>query len=247
MLTQRRPTEFPDNGSLAANLAADGFVYLGPDAMQQRLGTSALSGWPRFASTWSTLEKDAYMRDGGEYRRRRHAVFRSFDGGIQRQPDRPHYQAKAFNHLNGGIDRQFASVTSDVASDPLTLKILTAFLPAFEGCRGDVSAPAWAIEMHQFRIEVTGQDYGLPTPEGMHRDGVDWVVMMLVSRENVAGGLTTIVDDTGSAVAQLQMRQPMETIVVDDHRLQHGVSPITAVDPALVGFRDILVATYSVL
>ena len=54
--------------------------------------------------------------------------------------------------------------------------------------------PAWHVEIHQFRIEArSGQD-GQPTPEGMHRDGVDWVLVLLVSRVNIASGETSIGD-----------------------------------------------------
>ncbi|WP_183505895.1 2OG-Fe dioxygenase family protein [Methylobacterium brachythecii] len=246
MLRESVTVEFPDVGTISAGLAADGFVYLGPDAMRRLLGAGASSGWPGFAESWSSLERDAFMGDGGQYRRRRHAIFRGSGTGVERRPGRPHFQATAFNRLNGGIARHFAPVTAEVADSPLTHRLLSVCLPAFD--RGlAASRPAWDIEMHQFRIEATGQDHGLPTPEGLHRDGVDWVLMMLVNRENVTGGTTTIVDATGTTVAQLQMRQPFETIIVDDRRLRHGVSPLTALDPAVVGYRDVLVATYSAL
>src|SRR6185437_6520040 len=32
----------------------------------------------------------------------------------------------------------------------------------------------WHIEVHQFRIEARRGEDGKPTPEGMHRDGVDY-------------------------------------------------------------------------
>jgi hypothetical protein len=48
------------------------------------------------------------------------------------------------------------------------------------------------VELHQFRIEAGDGEAGLPTPEGAHRDGVDWVIVMLVDRHNVASGVTDI-------------------------------------------------------
>ena len=49
----------------------------------------------------------------------------------------------------------------------------------------------WRIEVHQFRIEALGRA-GEPTPEGVHRDGVDYVLVLMVDRHNIASGTTTI-------------------------------------------------------
>ena len=35
---------------------------------------------------------------------------------------------------------------------------------------------AWYVDVHQYRIEALGEDVGKPTPEGIHRDGADWVL-----------------------------------------------------------------------
>src|SRR3546814_11057592 len=50
----------------------------------------------------------------------------------------------------------------------------------------------WHVEVHQFRIEAALAEAGQPTPEGVHRDGVDYVMVLLVRRENIASGTTTI-------------------------------------------------------
>ena len=53
-------------------------------------------------------------------------------------------------------------------------------------------ARAWHIEVHQFRIEARAERGGQPTPEGTHRDGVDYVLVLLVGRRNIASGVTTV-------------------------------------------------------
>jgi hypothetical protein len=55
------------------------------------------------------------------------------------------------------------------------------------------------VELHQFRIEAGDGEAGLPTPEGAHRDGVDWVIVMLIDRVNVASGVTDIFANDGAA------------------------------------------------
>lgn len=234
-----------DDASLGVELAERGYIHIPPARMKHLLGQDVLAGWPGFAQSWDALERDGFMKDGGAYRRRRHAVFRGDGPAIRRQPDRPHYQETAFNALNGGVERWFAPVSSEVVSNPLTRRTLSMFSTLFDRCRPGGEPSPWEIEMHQFRIEASGRESGLPTPEGMHRDGVDWVVMMFVARRNAAGATTSIVDEAGRLVAQVQMTQPLEAIALDDRRFRHGVSPLTVQDAAETGIRDVLVLTYA--
>ena len=54
----------------------------------------------------------------------------------------------------------------------------------------------WSIEAHQFRID-TVDGLGRPTPEGAHRDGVDFVAVVLVARNGVKGGETRVFEANG--------------------------------------------------
>lgn len=99
------------------------------------------------------------------------------------------------------------------------------------------------LEVHQFRIEARIDKPGLPTPEGMHRDGVDFVMVVLVRRENVREGITQLVVD-GIAGPAFTLSEPMEAVFLDDRRVQHGVTPIIACDPGKAAYRDVLVVTF---
>ena len=100
------------------------------------------------------------------------------------------------------------------------------------------------METHQFRIEARPGETGQPTPEGLHRDGVDWVAVLLVRRENVASGVTSIYDLQKRPLGSFTLTAPMETALTDDMRVYHGV---TAIEPLVTGepaYRDVLVATF---
>ena len=102
----------------------------------------------------------------------------------------------------------------------------------------------WHIEAHQFRIEAkTGQD-AKPTPEGMHRDGVDYVLVLLVDRRNIASGTTTIHDLDKRALGSFTLTDPLDAALVDDARCYHGVTPVEPENPALPAYRDVLVVTF---
>jgi hypothetical protein len=100
------------------------------------------------------------------------------------------------------------------------------------------------VEVHQFRIEAQPGEQGLPTPEGMHRDGVDWVLVLLVRRENVASGETSIHDLARRPLGSFTLTTPMEAALVDDGRVFHGVTAIEPVVADAPAYRDVLVATF---
>ena len=103
--------------------------------------------------------------------------------------------------------------------------------------------PRWRIEVHQFRIEARPDAAGEPTPEGVHRDGVDYVLVLMVDRKNIASGTTTIHAGDGALLGSFTLVDAFDSALVDDARVFHGVTPVTALDPALPSHRDVLVVT----
>jgi hypothetical protein len=229
----------------AADLPGPGFCRVAADDIRTWLGPGALDGWAEFAASWNSLDLDEYMADGGRYRRRRYACFTVAGGVASRQPHRPHYQSRGYNALNGGVDRWFAPVDERVGTHPVLLGLLAIFESRFANAAGTTSAAAsWLVEMHQFRIEADPRHAGQPTPEGMHRDGVDWVAVTLVGRNNVAGGVTAVADETGRTLGSFMLESPLDTVLLDDHRVWHGVTPVRPFDPMAPAHRDVLVLTF---
>ncbi len=228
---------------LKDSVARDGFARASAAEMKALVGANALADWPAYAATWNDLPQDAYMADGGRYRRRRFAAFEIAPGALARLPHQPHFQSLDYNRLNGGVERWFEPVTDAVADHALTRKILDLALGVFGGLSPDPGFP-WRAEFHQFRIEARLGEDAQPTPEGVHRDGVDWVVVMLVARENVDAGVTSIFDPAGTSLGAFTLTQPLDAVLIDDNRVFHGVTAIEPVDPARPAFRDVLVVTF---
>ncbi|GAP66616.1 hypothetical protein MBSD_n1927 [Mizugakiibacter sediminis] len=229
--------------TLPATLAADGFAFVPAARLRPRLqARGALTGWEAFAASWDALEPDTYMADHGRYRRRRHAVFAVDAGAIVRQPHQPHYQSREYNPLNGGIERWFAPI-EDAIGDGATLRtVLSECRALFGALAPDVAR--WHVEVHQFRIEARADAPGLPTPEGVHRDGVDYVLVLLVRRHNIVSGTTTIHAPDGRMLGSFTLADPFDAALVDDHRVFHGVTPVQPLDPAQPAYRDVLVVTF---
>ena len=219
-----------------------GFARIPGAAMEERLGV-APAALDAFAASWDRLETDAHMADGGRYRRRRHATFGQAWGtpGTRRNPHRPHFQATVHNSLNGGVDRWFAPVEDAVGAG----EAVQALLALGRGV-ADTLAPGqdWLVEMHQFRIEAAAGAPGFPTPEGVHHDGVDHVLIAMIARTNLVGGETLITDDAGAELARFTLLDRLDTALIDDLRVMHGVTPVQPADAALPSCRDVLVLTW---
>jgi hypothetical protein len=233
---------------LFPTMAVEGFAFVrGAEMRAMFAGQGSLADWMEFAASWDDLGLDTYMADGGRYRKRRHATFAAAAGEpISRGPHQPHFQSRDYNALNGGIARWFDPVLPEIAAGPSMTTILATCRSLFErlAATREWHIPEWRIEVHQFRIEARSGVEGRPTPEGMHRDGVDYVLVLLIGRRNIQSGVTTIHDTSGHDLGSFTLAEPFDAAWVDDHRMMHGVTPVEPIDPSRSGFRDVLVVTF---
>jgi hypothetical protein len=231
--------------SLQSSIEREGFAFVQGRDMREILAPSGpLDDWESFVGSWDDLEVDTYMADGGRYRRRRHAAYAATrDGTIERRPHQPHIQAPEYNPLHGGIVRWFEPISAEVG-DGATMRTILAFCRSLFGSLAPAIA-SWHIEAHQFRIEARTGERGQPTPEGVHRDGVDYVLVLLIDRRNITSGVTDIHALGGRPLGHFTLTDPFDTALVDDRRVAHGVTPVEPIDPALPAHRDVLVVTFA--
>jgi hypothetical protein len=220
-----------------------GFLFVQAADMRAALELEGTSAWQDLAQSWNDLGLDLYMADGGRYRRRRHAAFRVNGQKVVRKPHQPHYQSRDYNALNGGIARWFDPVLPEVAEGPALQSILRLCTRLFDGLT-EPPTHTWHVEAHQFRIEAQPGQSGQPTPEGMHQDGVDWVLVLMIGRRNIASGVTSIHGLDRALLGSFTLEAPMDAALLDDHRVFHGVTAVQPLDPAAPAHRDVLVLTW---
>jgi hypothetical protein len=226
------------------SMARAGYAFVEASVMRNALSHfGTLADWAGFAESWNDLEVDTYMADGGRYRRRRFAVYHAGKHGlIERGPHQAHFQTLDYNRLNGGIDRWFKPV-NDAIGAGATMRTILEYCRSLFG-RLAPETQRWHIEVHQFRIEARPGEQGKPTPEGMHRDGVDYVLVLLVNRRNIRSGTTTVHDANQRTLGSFTLTDPFDAALVDDERCYHGVTPVEPENPALPAYRDVLVVTF---
>lgn len=229
-----------DLEALRARIVERGYAFEPAASLRRALG--ALPDWDAFAASWDRLVLDTHLPEGHRYRRRRHATLSAAAGArvARREAHAPHYQAREYNRLVGGIERWFEPVEDAILEGATFQRIVGFCLELFAPLQPQA---AWHIECHQFRIEARPDAEGLPTPEGVHRDGVDYVLVMLVRRENIASGTTTVHALDDRQLGSFTLADPLDAALVDDARVKHGVTAVTPVDPGRPAYRDVLVVT----
>ncbi len=228
---------------LAAHIARDGFALTQAAETARLLAVHGFdpAALPAFAESWNDLGLDRFMADGGRYRSRRFGCFAVTRESVARKPHQPHYQSRDYNTLNGGIERWFPPILDSTDANPVMRAAIAASRTIFGAVSG---ARTWHAEAHQFRIEAHSGSAGRPTPEGMHRDGVDFVLVLLIARVNIASGTTRIEDIKHQALDSFTLTNPLDAAWVDDQRVYHAVTEVRPIDPALPAYRDVLVLTF---
>jgi hypothetical protein len=222
---------------LAETLRAEGFAVASAETVAEisHVSTSQLQNLSQY---WEGLPRDPYLKDGGRYRFRRHASYEIKSNQLTLVPHRAHWQSVDYNALHGGIERWFEPVQTKVINDPAWQAVLLGLANVLSGLK---PVTTWFIEAHQFRIDTT-DGIGRPTPEGAHRDGVDFVAVFLLDRVGIKGGETRIFDAKGSAGLRFTLTQPWSLLLMNDERMIHESTPIQPIGD--YGYRDTLVVTY---
>jgi hypothetical protein len=224
-------------GELPAALRSQGYAVLDAPGVRE-LTDLAMGELLALSPSWDDLPADAYLKDGGRYRRRRHSSFVVDGASVTQTPHRAHWQPLEYNALHGGMERWFEPMHHQVVQLPAWPKLLRALAQVSSDLRG---RQPWYVEAHQFRIDTEG-GIGRPTPEGAHRDGVDLVAVFLVNREGIKGGETRVFQADGPAGQRFTLAEPWSVLLLDDARVIHETTPIQPID--VQGHRDTLVLTY---
>ncbi|MEG0558387.1 MAG: 2OG-Fe dioxygenase family protein [Comamonas sp.] len=224
----------------AQSLREHGSAVLRPEDFAAWIGAS-LPQLHALDQDWNDLPPDAFLKDSGRYRSRRHSCFVAEAGSLQQVPHRAHWQPVEYNALHGGMQRMFDPMHAATTQSRVWSLMLQKLAELSDQVFGSAGLQRWFVESHQFRIDTT-DGIGRPTPEGAHRDGVDLVAVILVNRQGVKGGETRVFEASGPSGQRFTLTEPWSIMLLDDARMIHETTPIQPAEPG--GVRDTLVLTY---
>lgn len=225
--------------SAPAALSDQGWALLKPDTLLPWVGATP-EATQFLHDSWNRLPADAHLRDGGHYRFRRHDSYvLDVDADqLTLVPHRAHWQPVIYNALHGGFERWFEPIEATISSHPAWQALIRQLGLLLAQAK---PAKQWFIEAHQFRVDTTG-GIGRPTPEGAHRDGVDFVAVLMLGRHQIKGGETRVFEADGPHGVRFTLTEPWSTLLLDDERVIHESTPIQPTGEH--GWRDTLVLTF---
>ena len=201
----------------------------------QRLSSLDLTAFSKF---FERLSPDKHV--DGNYRLRRYSLFTGPAHKLKRLPYEYFMQSKKVNYLYGGIKRQFNELETSLTALPQFEQLIQT-IEHFFGFNPDKTT----LGVHQIRITCSGQEKGLPVPEGIHQDGFDLIAICCIARYNVQGAETELYKNPEEDPVYNCTMQPGDIIYCNDRKMYHYTSPIEVGSKATSGFRDMFVVTVS--
>jgi hypothetical protein len=195
------------------------WLHPGPEVLA---AADAGADFAAFAAQWERLPADPYLAGDAPFRFRRHAqvIFDADAGELTVLPPGDYLQAAANNALFGGIPRRFAALEWTPAVTRLLTALVRLSVTEILGLPGRT-----LMNIHQVRIVGGPRHAGTPVPEGVHRDGFDFISIHLIGRDVDGGGETTLLRDDGEIVTTT-LAEPMDAVYVDDRRFRHDTTAI---------------------
>nr|WP_306674528.1 2OG-Fe dioxygenase family protein [Endozoicomonas sp. ISHI1] len=221
-----------------------GYVVIKGDDL--RVGIDEEINYESICNFWDDLPKDEYMNDNGSYRQRRFGRYEyNFETKeLQWIRESQHFfQSKNINHLNGGLNRRLPPVDLNFANSILLNSLVNYCLDIIPV--EDYRTRKLIINTHQFRVNTKESMVGLPTPEGIHRDGHYFVSQHLIKRKNVLGGVSGIYSNKNVPIEHKQLNWFLDSIIINDEVVKHDVSPLFPALQDQPGWRDMLIIDYN--
>ncbi len=196
-----------------------------------------------FKSFWNELEVDSYMSDKGKYRKRRIAFF-NYNRLLNKldviQDKKSFTQSYEINKFVGDLERVFSPSSNEFKNSPLLKNLIEKMVSHLP-----IENDSIQVNVHQIRILSSAESLGLPTPEGIHRDGHKFVSQHLISKNNILGGISGLYKLDKNPITHKMLNDFLDTIVLNDEKLMHDVSPVFSADENLPSYRDMLIIDYN--
>lgn len=180
---------------------------------------------------------DDYMGNGTRFKRfSQYRMHWKQDQGwdFELLPHRDYTTFTKFNPVAGGIRRIYQPVEAD----------FTRMIAAGAAAIPLDTSESWQINVHQNRTRAEADRVGPLTPEGVHHDGHEFVMIAVLRRHNVAGAETRLWHEGAEAPFWSGTLEAGQAVLLDDRAIAHDVTDVESADggPA---HRDIVIVAFS--
>lgn len=190
-------------------------------------------------SSFQNLALDTYIPVKNRYRRFAQYRMSYLDNTWQFEllPHRAYVTYSKYNSVAGGIKREY---------QPITVDFTDHIRQAAEEIPLDKNED-WQINVHQYRIFVKKEKLdGIIVPEGLHRDGHDYVFIGVYDRHNITGAELSLRPNDDKETPFFTTIIPAgQGVVFDDSKMWHYVTEIKPVNDQKEAYRDTVVVAFS--
>jgi len=250
---------------LSRNLQRQGYISVDAPSMEESLQDLGATpeDFSSFLDTWNRLPPDPVYG----FRQTTQTRVLIEEGKIERQPRAAFLIPYGENKQLKDMRREFAEAEPAFLQSK-TLHAVWRLMRQLVLANGKKGTP-YISGCHQFRIIKRpdnleelgpfGTVNNSPTPEGVHQDGADLVLVMFVNSSNMAprsaeSRLYDLSQDSGvlDQEQSLKARQetclfehnltvPFESLIIRDRKVKHDNRPLESKDSSADAYRDVLV------
>jgi hypothetical protein len=191
----------------------------------------------KILESYDTCPVDEYMGHGTRYKR--FAQYRlTPDAGdswqFERLEHRDYTAFKKFNPVGGGIRRTYEPIEVD----------FTPVISFGATQLGLDRSEDWQVNVHQNRSRAESSAPAPLTPEGVHHDGHEYVMIAVLRKVNVGGALTRLWRPGEDEPFWTGTLEPGQGVLLDDRAIAHDVTDVLSAQggPA---HRDIVIVAFS--
>jgi hypothetical protein len=202
--------------------------------------------WEELRAEYPHLPADEFLPGGARYRFRRYDrfYFLPSTGELHLLPHKKYFQSEDINTVTGGIVRDFAPLTPETVQNPFLHELIAFDFEQFPLEDEAMRENPWQVDVHQIFVKSEPGETGQPTPEGVHRDGAEFVTVHLTALHNAEGGVVSVYDDDKSLLESFRLNRILDSYLFNDAILWHGVTPIQSADGVHPAERGILTFDY---
>lgn len=201
--------------------------------------------WLSLSIDYADLPPDHFLPNKASYRFRRYGRYCLMPASeaLTRLPHENYFQSRDINKVTGGMAREFAPLLDTTFDNPF-LQELIRFDFRQLPIANEMKRSPWEVQVHLIRVTASSPARGYPTPEGIHKDGAEFVTVHLTELVNADGGDVSVYDNDRRLLDTYRLEQVMDFYLLNDRRLWHQADPIAPKHTTHQAIRSILTFDY---
>ena len=199
-----------------------------------------MQGYKLFTHLYSNTVKTSFnkLSIDSYYNNKRYRGFSLVDTNNYSLIGNPLFMQNAnYNNYLGNKVRSYPNIHFDVIQD----KSFQHTINTFKDTISTLNKQYTKFYIHQIRVITDTSDINV-VPEGIHRDGYDYICISCVNKYSINPIYNEIYDKMYTMVDTIELNEN-ENLILNDLNYYHNVTNLSSSNKKITGYRDIFVFT----